>query len=414
MAQSTANNSTFSLKQLEASTGLPLNGEVLKIIKASSYPNNSEYAADLAILVYGYNAINQSYSVQGSPQCTVTPQFYKDFMRFLKENGLGAAAATTPGGQKDHFKSIGSLGSFLPFTAHNPRNPMTGPAVNHPSLVGNLLEDIHPGMINDLENFCNVIRTHAYLSMPSDVFGGINSIMWYITGAVTAFYQAIVEIYQGLEQVIRDFYVWMNGIMRMINNYIISLIEQIVPLSLVCLILDAVQTILDDIGFFASLFNGSDNLFKTLNSIQTVVNYASYGVNFAYDPLGGLASLFPQQVGQVFNFIDSIGQIPNSFLSKLVSNFGFAGKANNQGLAIANAIIQHYGLGAQLGPLGPILASAGVAGNNSKWYRTGNTGVTVNGNKVYLYGLTNPIGGVPMNIALNPPLPILSMPSNFN
>ena len=228
--------------------------------------------------------------------------------------------------------------------------------------------------------------------------------MWFITGAVTAFYQSIVEIYQGMVQMIQQLYSVLNNIFRMIQSYITSVIEQIIPLDLICLILDAVQTILDDIGFFAQLFNGSDNLFQTLNAIQTVVNYASFGVNFAYNPLQGLATLFPKQAQQVYGFINQIQELPQALLGKLVQHVGFGVNSNNEALAIANTIVQRYGLGSSLGPLGGVLASAGTVGNRSKWYRTSATGLNIGtSTNSYTYSLSNISGNLPpLNIDLNP------------
>jgi hypothetical protein len=229
--------------------------------------------------------------------------------------------------------------------------------------------------------------------------------MWIITGAVTAFYQAVVEIYQGMVQMMQQIYSVINGIYRMIQQYIMSVIEQIIPLSLLCLILDAAQTILDDVGFFAQLFNGSDGLFTTLNAIQTVVNYASFGVNFAYDPLNGLAALFPKQAQQVYGFINQIQNMPQALLGKLVQHIGFGVTANNEALAIANTIVQRYNLGSSLGPLNSVLSSAGTVGNRSKWYRTGNTGISILGHSTvgFNYSVPNISGNLPpLNIDLNP------------
>ncbi len=395
MATSTP-NFQLDIPQLEKATGLSPN--VLQIIKADSWPDRSVYAARLSILAYGFKTKNQTFTVTENlgtdlaknsvsttqkTTTTVDKDFYNSFITYLNQTGLMPAIANTPAaknitdGGTSELESIGALGSQLRYISNNSVNMMTGPSVNNPSLIGDLLNSIHPGMVDELENFCNVIRTHSFLSLPSDAMGSINQAMWFITGAVNAFYSAIVSIYQALQRLMNEYYAAINAVIRMIQTEIISIIEQIIPLDLICMILDAVQTILDDIGFFGQIFGGSDQLFETLNSIQTVVNYASFGVNFAYNPIGGLQALFPQQAQQVFEFVNNIQNMPQVYLSKLMTHIGFGVVANNRGLQIANAIIQHYGLGAQLGPLGAVIASAGVAGNNSKWYRTGNTGTNL-------------------------------------
>jgi hypothetical protein len=397
---------TLTIPAMELTTGLSFsNRGVLQKIKDMSLPNYSLYGACLLILIRGYDAIGTEMSFEGSDKVVVTPEFYTWFVEdFIEEGKLQEELKKTPAGAKGELQTMGADGSFTRYSAHNTINVMTGPGVNMPCLATDLLEKIHPGIVNDIENFCNVIRTRSYLSLPSDAFGGLSQAMWFITGAVTAFYQSIVEIYQGMVQMIQQLYSVLNNIFRMIQSYITSVIEQIIPLDLICLILDAVQTILDDIGFFAQLFNGSDNLFQTLNAIQTVVNYASFGVNFAYNPLQGLATLFPKQAQQVYGFINQIQELPQALLGKLVQHVGFGVNSNNEALAIANTIVQRYGLGSSLGPLGGVLASAGTVGNRSKWYRTSATGLNIGtSTNSYTYSLSNISGNLPpLNIDLNP------------
>jgi hypothetical protein len=396
---------SISIATMEVNTGLAFdfNGVLYKI-KHSVMPNENKYAAYLYILIEGYDAIYTKFDYIGSDSVTITPDLYKEFITYIKSNKFEELLKNTPAGRKDELKDIGSNGSFTRFSAHNNFNVMTGPGVNAPCLGADLLNSIHPGMVDEIENICNVIRTRSYLSLPSDSFGGLSQAMWFITGAVTAFYQAIVEIYQGMVLAIKQLYVWLNNIYRMVQQYLISVIESIIPLSLICLILEAVQTILDDVGFFAQLFKGSDNLFQTLNAIQTVVNYASFGVNFAYDPLNGLATLFPNEAKQVTDFIRYVGNLPQALLGKLVQHIGFGVSSNNEALAIANTIVQRYGLGASLGPIGDVLATAGTVGNRSEWYRNGGYGININDTiNPYPYSISGISGNLPpLNISLNP------------
>jgi hypothetical protein len=387
------------LTHLEQLSNLSL--DVLKIIKGTAFPvDYSKYAAKLAILCYGHSCIGQSYQIAGSDIYTITKHFYIEFITEIKHNGWTEMLKNTPAGKKNELKDIGLLGGILNLTAHVPLNPVTGPSINTPCFVTDQLNKLNPNIVPDIERVCNAIRTHSYLSLPTDSQGGIAQALWYITGAVAAFYRFFVEIYQGMQLLVQQFYIWFNSIMRMVQNYIISLIEKVIPLSLLCLILDAVQTLLDDVAFFGSLFGGSDNFFQVFNAIQTVVNYASFGVNFAYNPIGGLASLFPAEANKLFNFINSIGQFPTAFLAKLVSHFSFGATAHNSAIGIANAIIQHYGLGAQLGPMNDILQQfgGGYVPNNSKWYRTGATGLTTSQYYVAPAYFANLYGGNPVDI----------------
>jgi len=394
-----------TIASLELQTGLIFGSDgVLYKIKHSCLPNENLYAALLFILIKGYDALGAQFTFTGSDPVSITPDLYKWFVTcYIKDNGFEENLKNTPAGKKEQLQDIGSDGSFTRYSANNAVNIMTGPGINTPCLATDLLNKIHPGMVDDIENFCNVIRTRSYLSLPSDTFGGLNQAMWFITGAVTSLYQGLVEIYQGMVLLVQQVYTWLNNISRMVQQYITSVIEQIIPLDLICLILDAAQTILDDVGFFAQLFNGSDNLFQTLNAIQTVVNYASFGVNFAYDPLGGLASLFPKETQKVYEFIRNIENLPQTFLGKLYQNIGFGTIANNEALAIANTIVKRYGLGSSLGPLEDVLSSAGTVGNRSKWYKSSNTGVNIGSPNLYSYSIANISGNLPpLNINLQP------------
>lgn len=396
MATSTPNllaniSGKLTLLNLELQTGLKFNIDgVLNTIKRYCMPNESMYAAILGIIIYGYDAINSSWTIPGSDTVLVTPDFYNWFVdQYIKENGLEKVLKSSPAGSKTHLQNIGADGSFSRLCSKNAVNMMTGPSIHSPCFALDLLNKIHPKMVEEIENACNYIRTRAYLTLPADCFGGISQAMWFVTGAINSCYQGIIEIYQGMQLLMQQFFTWMNGIFKEIQKWIMSVIEQYIPLDFICLILDTVQVLLDDIGFFAQLFGGSANLFNVLNSIQTVVNYASMGVNFLYDPIGNLGSLFPNQAGQVQKFMSQIQDFPQAYMGKLIQHIGFGNIANNQGLAIANSIVQRYGLGAQLGPLGNMLATAGPAPNKSNWFRSGGVGMNQSGSG-YAYSYTIP------------------------
>jgi hypothetical protein len=396
-----------TMKSYEDASGLSQKPQLLNFLRNKA-DTPAQYIAWLEILGKGYGCIGGSVTYENEKQ-EITPAFYKNFIRILQKSGWYDDVKTlSPAGKKEEVEDVGQDGAWTRYTTNLINNPVTGPAVNTPCLGADLLNQIHPDFVNNLENFCNIIRTRAWLAIPAGAMGSIGSLLWYITGAVNAFYQALIWIYQGMELLIQQFFAIISSVMRLVQQLIISVIERIIPLDLICTILDTVQVILDDIGFFASLFGGSDGLFNTLNAIQNVVNILSTGINFVYNPFGAVQFFFPKEVAAVMNLANQLQNLPQNLLSQVLTNFGFFTAANNEGLAIAAAIIQRYGLGSQLGPLAPYINQLAAQAPNKAaeqgWYRVGGSsaGATYgNITPAAPYTLISPIDGSPLNINLN-------------
>jgi hypothetical protein len=170
-----------------------------------------------------------------------------------------------------------------------------------------------------------------------------------------------------------------NGLLASFNQFVYNFInENIIPLDLICAILGAFQSLLDDVAFFAQLFDGGDAIFNAIKSVQTVVNFAAQGLSYAYNPIS-ILSIIPG-INNLYAEFQNLLSNPEAFMGQLITNFGMSMGSNSKALQIANAILLRYGVMSQLGPLGPILLQAGVAGNNSQWYRTGNLGIGDFGN----------------------------------
>lgn len=389
---------------LEKMTGLgpqaPLHYDVFKL------GDNNQYGAHLAILAYGTDSLGGICSAySGVTPYAISVPNYNSFISSLKARNLVSKLSYTPAGQKGQLEDLGSLGIFSRTSPQMPFNPMTGPGINMPCLGADLLNSIHPGMVDSIESVCNIIRTKAYFSLPVSAMGGLQSLMYKVEGAINSFMAALYDIYYGAILAVQQFMMVVNGIMASIGNMIYSFINSIIPLDLICAILGAAQSILDDVAFFASLFNGSDGLFNAINAVQTVINYGVEGLNYAYNPLS-LINLIPG-VSDIFSQLNTLESNPEAFLGTLVAHFGASFGTNNQSLQVANAIIAHYGLQAQLGPLGPIMASAGTAGPNTSWYRTGNPGTGNFGNMginqiIPNMSFSNPDTGALLDINCNP------------
>ena len=398
------------LGELEAASGLKTTGTTPNLTDFYCHGDKNRYAAALDMLVNGKNSIGTTWSiaVPYNPYVITGGQdgSYVYFVRWLTENHfLTNCQQLTPAGQRGELVTGGQMGINSRATGRMPMNPMSGAGQNLPCLGADLLNSIDPNMVTNIENVCNAIISKSYLSLPASAFGSLQTLLYKAQGAVQGFVQAIYNIYHGVILLMQRFAAMVNGLLSSLNQFIYNFIASIIPLDLICAILGAFQSLLDDVAFFAQLFDGGDGMFNAINSIQTVVNYASEGLSFAYNPIS-ILSIIPG-VDNLYAEFQQLTSDPEALLGNMISHFNLSIGSNNKALQIANAILLHYGLEGQLGPLAPILLSAGVSGNNSQWYRTGNTGTGAFGNLAGYNIVANPGYIDPDN-----PLSFLDMNSN--
>jgi hypothetical protein len=367
------------LKDLELASGLKPKGTVPNLDTFKCMGDNNHYAASLDILVNGRKAVGHQWAIEAGDPYFINADRYIGFVKWLNENHiLEGCQKLTPAGQRGELVTGGLLGIDALMTSQMARNPVTGPAQNTHSLTENLLNSIDPNMVTNIENVCNIIRTRSYFSLPAGAYGNLQTLLYKAQGAVQGFVQALFNIYHGVLLMMQRFANMVNGLLASFSQYIYNFINNIIPLDLICAILGAFQSLLDDVAFFAQLFGGGDSIFNAINSVQTAINFAAQGLSFAYDPIS-ILNIIPG-VNNLYADLQNLMSNPEAFMGQLISNFGFTAGANNKALQIANAIILRYGLEGQLGPLGPILLQGGVAGNSSQWYRTGNLGTGSFGN----------------------------------
>jgi hypothetical protein len=368
--------------------------------------DSNQYAAELDILVNGQKALGHIWAIDATDPYIIDNTRYKSFVKRMFENHfLEELQKVTPAGQRGELVTGGLLGIHALSMNGMASNPITGPNLQNDSLLGQLLNDIHPGMVDGIENFCNIIRTRSYLTMPPSSFGSLQTFLHKVQGAISSFIQSLYDIYHGVLLYLQRIAIVINGLLTALNQWVYEWINKNIPLDLICAILGATQAILDDVAFFAQLFAGGDGLFNAINSVQTVINYAAKGLSFAYNPIS-ILNLIPG-VSDVFAALNQLESDPQAFMGSLISHFGFSKGLQGRAFQIANAILLHYGLESQLGPLGSVLLSAGVAGNSSQWYRTGNTGIGNFGNMAYGNVTPNPTYLDPDN-----PLGILDINNN--
>jgi hypothetical protein len=350
------------ISDLEKQTNLTLypyvfGGELARVKHQFGNLNINKYYLLLNFLVYGFDNKILSSSMQGSDKFVIDQGFINDFLKMAKTPQLQEALKKTPAYQKGCFDDIGKLGS-TEMNADNMANSPLGSKRNHPSLITNLMEKIHPGALADLEKFCNAIRTHSYLAMPKGALGSIGRIVAGINGVVAAFQSIINDIYNGIILYVQQIYAWINGIIGQLQKLLMQAIEDIIPLDLICLLLDTFQTILDDVNFFTSLFNMSNSFTSALNSVQNVVNQVSTLVS---NPFSTLSAYLPANVNNIIQQINQLGTDPGGLLADQLSNHGYAWAAQAFQGNILGALSNKFGPQyAAFNPIGNMLAQSGT------------------------------------------------------
>lgn len=383
------------LHNLEIASGLLINPSKttaqrkITIDALKIHADNNQYAAELDILVNGQKSLGHTWAIDIGDPYAIDATRYKSFVKRMTENHfIAELQKVTPAGQRGELVTGGLLGIHALSMNSMASNPITGPNLQNDSLLGQLLNDIHPGMVDGIENFCNIIRTRSYLTMPPSSFGSLQTFLYKAQGAISSFIQTLYDIYHGVLIMMQRFAIVINGLLTSLNQWAYDWINSLIPLDLICAILGATQALVDDVAFFAQLFAGGDGLFNAINSVQTVINYAARGLSFAYNPISVL-DLIPG-VSNIFAQLNLLESDPQAFLGSLISHYGFSKGLQNRAVQVANAILLHYGLESQLGPLGSVLLQGGVAGNSSQWYRTGNNGLGGFGNLKYGNVTPNP------------------------
>jgi hypothetical protein len=370
-------NSSITLKQLEKNTKLPR--KVLDFLKNQLIGPNliNKYACVLDILWIGFDALGDTFGYNGQQTFGVsketfdyvknvvarqsfgyidkkTNQKYEEFLiqYLVKTPGWQQMTSQTEGGGTGAYANppndtkVGFLGFQLPLL---PNNPLSGSEKDAPPLCEQLLNKIHPDFTDNLEKFCGLVKSRAYLALPAMAFGSLQRVVASINGVVGAFQKIIGAIYRGVMRVIQQFYAYINGIIAEIQRWLMWIIEQIIPLDLICLILEAVQVLLDDINFFTSLFSQSGSIFSYLNQIQNFINIASSALT---NPLTFLYSYLPPEVVQIIDLVNQIGTDPDGFLTDMLTNYGYSYVAEALKGNIVAALVDKFG--PQFRAIGPI------------------------------------------------------------
>lgn len=367
----TASNNSFlnnytvtkkDIKDLEKQTNLSLLpwpfGELCYIKHCFSNLNSNTYYLLLSMLVYGFDyKVLTSKIVPEHDKAVIDLNFINDFKLMANDPVISKFIRKTPAYAKGCFDNVGCFGvTHAVNGANQSSSPISGPTSNQSSLVTSLINKIHPNATQELESFCNKIRTHAWLSLPKGSFGSLSSIISKINGVITAFQTIISDVYQGCIQLVQKMYAVVNGIINKAQKALLDLVNKIIPLDLLCLILATLQTLLDDVNFFTSLFQMSGPFLNYLNTFQ---NYLTSASQLVSNPFATIQSYMPPQVNNIINMVNQIGADPNGYLADHLNNYGYGYVLNALQGNLMGAIVNKYGPQyASITPLGNALTQA--------------------------------------------------------
>jgi hypothetical protein len=362
-------------KKLEAATGL-YNIETGKFYGDKNVNNALEYIKNhyssvngvdynsncyylmCTLLAYGFDfKVLTAKIAPTHEEAIIDENFINDFKLMINDKKLKDAIKKTPAYRKGCFNNIGCFGMTMGGNAGlQSSNPITGSPQIHSSLVTDALDKIHPGATAELVSFCNKIRTHAWLSLPKGSFGSLGRIVSKLQKVVEAFETLISDTYMKCIKLIQQYYAQLNGLIASAQKKLLNMIDQIVPLDLLCLILDTLQVLLDDVNFFTSLFQMSGPMLNYLNTFQNVLNTTS---QFVSNPFSTIQAYLPPEVNDIINLVNQIGSDPNGFLADKLNNYGYGYVLNALQGNLLGALVNKFGPQyAAITPLGNALTKA--------------------------------------------------------
>lgn len=328
-----ANNVGIDIAEVAISAGLNAN-DVLAINTYLCGPGNYNLLAAWVYLLYNANgAVGMTVSAVNNPNTKDQPiTISGNMLMYLWtrgnsviknkfHRGVMKAFKKTPAYKSKFFEDVGEVGvTCVSNSDRITSSPMSGPAKHTPSLIEQALNKIHPKFTEELEKYCNVLKGKLYLALPANILGSIQYAINYINGVITAYAQIINEIYQGCLAAIQEFVAFLDGIMQPIMLWLLSTIEEIIPLDIICLILDVLSLFVGDLTIYTNLFSQSvkvSDFLKTFN-----IDIGPVG-DFLSNPITTLKSFLPQEVKDIIDLVDSASNDPMGYLGTVLSNYGY-------------------------------------------------------------------------------------------
>jgi phage-related protein len=237
---------------------------------------------------------------------------------------------------------------------------MSGSSKHTPSLVERMLNKIHPKFSQELEKYVNVLKGKVYLALPAGFLGSIQYAINYINGITVAIAQQINQIYQGALKAIRGFVAAIDSIMGMIMQTILSLVDKIIPLEIICLILDVISLFAGDLTFITNFFSHSAKISDVLKAFN--IGDPSIA-NFLSDPVNSLKDFLPDDIKNIVSIADSVANDPMGYLGDVLSDYGYSYMARYLEGDIMGGVLDQFGSQTPiLYPISGIMKKYGFSG----------------------------------------------------
>ena len=368
-----AGNVSINIVDVGKAARLNLN-DLLALSTYVSGPTNLNLLAAWVYLLYnGSGAVNKTVSMENNPNINDQPITISGNMlmyMWTKGNsivkgyfhkGITKIFKKTPAFKDKFFEDIGEAGTtILANSERLPSNPLSGSSKHTPSLVERMLNKIHPKFSQELEKYVNVLKGKVYLALPSGFLGSIQYAISYINGIVTAVAQQINEIYQGALKAIREFIAAIDSIMGMIMQTLLSLLDRIIPLEIICLILDIISLFAGDLTFITNFFSHS----LKISDVLKAFNIGDPGIaNFLSDPVNSLKSFLPDDIKNIVDIAESVANDPMGYLGDVLTEYGYSYMAKYLEGDIMGGVLDQFGSQAPiLYPISGIMKKYGFSG----------------------------------------------------
>ena len=366
-------NVSINIVDVGKAARLSLN-DLLALSTYVSGPTNLNLLAAWVYLLYnGSGAVNKTVSMENNPNINDQPITISGNMlmyMWTKGNaivkgyfhkGITKIFKKTPAFKDKFFEDIGEVGTtMLANSERLPSNPMSGSSKHTPSLVERMLNKIHPKFSQELEKYVNVLKGKVYLALPSGFLGSIQYAISYINGIAAAVAQQINEIYQGALKAVKQYIAMIDGVMGMIMQTILSVVDDIIPIDIICLILDIMSLFVGDLTEITNLVSHSAKISDVLKTFDIGdPNIA----NFLSDPVNSLKDFLPDDIKTIVNLADSVANDPMGYLGDVLSDYGYSYMARYLEGDIMGGVLDQFGSQAPiLYPISGIMKKYGFSG----------------------------------------------------
>jgi hypothetical protein len=151
-----------------------------------------------------------------------------------------------------------------------------------------------------------------------------------------------------------------DAIMQPIMLWLLTLLDRIIPLDIICLILDILSLFIGDITMYTNLFSQSVKISDFLSTFN--IGLGPVG-DFLSNPIDTLKSFLPANVLSIVNLVDSAANDPMGYLGTVLSNYGYGYMMNYLKGDIMGGVLNQFGSQAPiLYPISGIMKKYGFNG----------------------------------------------------